>query len=622
MNRVITKLLLIATMLLPIGLHAAQQGPERILHLLAYVGVDYPMTVADGRVVDEGEYAEQVEFARVAEEILLQLPRVDTSDTLLNQINTLQLAIAQKQQGSDIKALTGEISKTLTQAYNIKLSPRKAPRPDSVAQLYQAQCAMCHGSTGLGDGIAGQGMEPAPANFHDRERMSELSLFGLYNTITLGVEGTGMASYAQSLNDDQRWALAAFVAGYVTDTPVDAVASPFSLDELATMTPNQVAADGRDVDAFVQLRAHPDQILSSGPDPLAFAQMTLQKSWQAAEAGDRELAYELSINAYLEGFELTESGLRNLDAPLTRHIEKSMFAYRDGLRSGLPQAQLESLYQAAMQGLEQAALSLGQGELSPWLSFVASLIILLREGLEAILVLAAIFAFLSRAGATQSLKYVHGGWMAALGLGLVTWLVASFVLDISGASREITEGVAALVAMVVLLWVGIWMHSKAHANSWQDYIKQKLSASLSSGQNWGFALLAFIAVYREIFEIVLFYQTLWLQAGETGHSAVLWGVLVALVGLGLLGWAIFKAAMRLPVAGFFKVNAVIMFVLALIFAGRGIAALQEMGALASKPLNMPSVEWLGLYADGMTLATQGAILALIALMVWLQRKPQ
>lgn len=619
MYRVIATLMLFAFVLLPSALQAAQPGPERILHLLAYIGVDYPMTVAEGEVVDAAEYAEQVEFARAAEELVRQLPTVDASETLLEQINRLQIAIASKGDGSEIKALTANISRTLTQAYQLTLSPRRVPRPDTVAQLYQAQCAMCHGDTGLGDGVAGRGMEPAPANFHDAGRMGELSLFGLYNTITLGVEGTGMASYAQSLNDEQRWALAAWVAGYVTQAPAEQTAASFTLEELATLTPNQVAAEGRDAVLFAQLRAHPDQLLESGPDPLSYAQTTLGKSWHAAQSGDLEQAYQLSISAYLDGFELTESALRNLDAGLTQHIEKAMFAYRDGLHSQQPLAELETLYHSAMQGLEQAAMVLGQGELSPWLSFVASLIILLREGLEAILVLAAIFAFLSRAGARQSLKYVHGGWMGALGLGLVTWLMASYVLDISGASREITEGVAALVATVVLLWVGIWMHSKAHASSWQNYIKQKLSASLSSGQNWGFALLAFIAVYREIFEIVLFYQTLWLQAGAAGHGAVLWGVVVALISLGLLGWAIFKAAMHLPVAGFFKVNAVIMFALAIIFAGRGIAALQEMGAVASKPLNMPAVEWLGLYADGLTLATQGALLVLIAVMVWKQR---
>ncbi|GAA0362604.1 cytochrome c/FTR1 family iron permease [Bowmanella denitrificans] len=598
---------------------ASGPGPERILHLLSYVGVDYPMTVADGQIVDQGEYVEQVEFAEAVEQILQNLPATVQSPQLLEDSRTLKRLIDERRPGQEIKAMTAKLSEAVTKAYDIKLAPRGTPEPLSVANLYQQMCSACHGATGLGDGIAGAGMEPAPANFHDTERMNELTLFGLYNTITLGVEGTGMASYA-NLSESQRWSLAAFVAGYVTERPQGKVTSPFNLDQLATLTPVQVQAQGQNVEQFVQLRAHPDVIESDKPAPLVFAKQTLAQSWQAVEAGDFEQAYQLSIGAYLEGFELVEASLDNLDKALRKDIELAMFAYRDGLRDRLSLDELQGRYNRAQSALDQAQILLDEGGLSPLLSFIASLIILLREGLEAILVLAAIFAFLKRSGATSSLKYVHSGWIAALVCGLATWAVASYLFNISGASRELTEGMTALLATAILLWVGIWMHSKAHASNWQQYIKDKLSASLSSGQNIGFAVLAFVAVYREIFEIILFYQALWLQAGPEGQQAVIFGMLAAAVLLVVLSVVIFKLAMRVPVGMFFKVNAAIMFALAVIFAGRGIAALQETGSIVSIPLNLPEATWLGIYADGVTLMSQAVLIALIALMTVYQRK--
>lgn len=618
MKRIIPSLVLLFGLISPVVL-ASGPGPERILHLLSYVGVDYPMTVADGQIVDQGEYVEQVEFAEAVEAILQTLPASEQTPQLLVDIRTLQQLIEEKRPGGEIKAMTAALSEAVTRAYDIKLAPRATPVPASVSNLYQQMCAACHGATGLGDGMAGAGMEPAPANFHDNERMNELTLFGLYNTITLGVEGTGMASYA-NLSEAQRWSLAAFVAGYVTKAPAQKAKSPFSLDELATLTPVQVEARGQDKARFIQLRAHPDSIDSDKPTPLAYAKQTLTESWLAVEEGQLDKAYQLSIGAYLEGFELVEASLDNLDKALRKEIESAMFAYRDGLRDGLAESELQQRYQRAQAGLEKAQILLSEGGLSPLLSFVASLIILLREGLEAILVLAAIYAFLSRSGATGSMKYVHSGWMVALVCGVATWAIANYLFDISGASRELTEGMTALLATAILLWVGIWMHSKAHASNWQEYIKEKLSASLSSGQNIGFAVLAFVAVYREIFEIILFYQALWLQAGTEGQQAVLFGMLAATVLLVVLSIVIFKLAMRVPVGMFFKVNAAIMFALAVIFAGRGIAALQETGSIVSIPLNLPEATWLGIYADGVTLASQAAVIGLIVLMTLVQRK--
>src|SRR3546814_1762119 len=117
------------------------------------------------------------------------------------------------------------------------------------------------------------------------------------------------------------------------------------------------------------------------------------------------------------------------------------------------------------------------------------------------------------------LPYVHAGWIGALAAGGMTWAIATYVIGISGASRELTEGFGSLIAAVVLLSVGIWMHGKAQADQWQRYIREKLSRALSRQSAWFLFGLAFIVVYREVFETILFYAALWTQGNGGGRVA-------------------------------------------------------------------------------------------------------
>ena len=135
--------------------------------------------------------------------------------------------------------------------------------------------------------------------------------------------------------------------------------------------------------------------------------------------------------------------------------------------------------------------------------------ILLREGLEALLVVVAMMAFLKKAERTDVLPYVHAGWIVALAAGGLTWAVATYLVDLSGASREMTEGFSAIFAAVVLLGVGMWMHQKSLAGRWQAYVKQKLSSALNKRSAIMLFVLSFVTVYREVFETVLFYAALW-----------------------------------------------------------------------------------------------------------------
>ena len=585
-------------------------GAAQALHMLGYIGADYPATVADGQVVDAGEYREQLEFLGVLKGLVAALPAKAERSGLEQGIAALQQAVEQRQPGEQVAHQARQLSAQLAELYQVAQTPAITPDPERGAPLYAQHCSVCHGDAGAGDGPAGIGLEPPPSNLRDAARLDRLSLYDLYNTLGLGIEGTDMPSFADQLDDRQRWDLATYIAGFTATTQAQGE-KHFDMAELAGRTPAEVAAAGGDIAAFRAQRARPT-VEQRGPQQLiGHTRSTLERSLQAYRDGHVEQAYDLSVGAYLEGFELVEGALDNLDAVQRKTTEKALMAYRQAIQDGASVAQAAQALELAKVELAKAAELLEGGAMNASLSFFSSLLILLREGLEAILVLAAILAFLNNTGQQQAVRSVHIGWGLALLAGVGTWAVAAYLIDVSGAQRELLEGATALFASVVLLWVGVWMHDRRHAAAWQDYIKSSL---VGGGGRFGFAVLAFFSVYRELFEVILFYETLWLQAGPAGHGAVLAGAGTALVVLLGLAWVILRGSRKLPLATFFGANAILLCVLSVVFAGHGVAALQEAGVLGTRPVPFFDFDWLGIHADAWSLSAQGLALAGIALL--------
>jgi high-affinity iron transporter len=586
------------------------------LHMLDYIGVDYAGAVQDGAVISEAEYQEQREFAA---EVSRTLERVQANAALRDQASALEQKIAARAATPEIQQSTAALTRALLATYPIATAPPRAPTVSAAPSLYEAQCASCHGREGRGDGIAAAGLEPPPANFRDAERNGQRSIFSLYNTISLGVAGTGMPSFAQ-LPDDSRWALAFFVSqlqysdgqrhqGEQLWKKDKKTAAIDSLEQLTAVTAADLAQKmGADAEPLLaHLRAHPE-VLEDRREPLAIASTKIKASVEAYRAGKVEEASQVAIAAYLDGFELAEAQLTTLDQPLMKRIEQAMMDFRGLLKAGSPVADVEAAA-AQIEGLLGEARSrLLGGTQSAAGSFIGSFVILAREGLEAILVLAAMFAFLRKTDRRDAIPYLHGGWIAALALGVATWAASNWLVDISGAGREITEGFTALLAAAILLSVGFWLHGKSYSNRWQQYVAGRMRGALSGGRPWGLAFLAFIAVYREVFETVLFYRALW---GQGDHVAIVLGVVVASAALLVLTWAIFAVSMRLPIREFFGWSSALIVVLAVVFTGKGVAALQEAGALAVDTVDFVRVPLLGIYPNLQGLALQSLVLALV-----------
>ncbi|MBX3302856.1 MAG: FTR1 family protein, partial [Nitrospira sp.] len=477
-------ILLLAASLADVALAAPadDEKAQTIAHMLDYIGVDYPGSVQDGQVIHAEEYAEQREFATHALSLLGQLPAVPEQALLLQQARELLARIEAKASGREISALADQLLTGVIQAWKLSVAPRQPPDLQQAGTLFAQHCAMCHGQQGRGDGPLAAGMDPAPSDFHDDTRMRQRSLYGLYNTISLGVRGTPMRAFTE-LSEADRWALAFFVASLRTDPELvrkgeslwqqgEGKTDFHSLRALATKTPDQQAPVGSTIDAVrAYLTLQPHMLQTAFHEPLTFSRITLDKAAQAYAHGNRDDARRLAIAAYLEGFELIESALNNVDAPLRAETEREMMALRTAIDEGRPSEAVTTQTMKIKTLLDLAADTLSDSSLSPNTAFLSSLVILLREGLESILIVSTIVAFVVKTGRRDALPYIHLGWIGAIVLGAMTWGLARYMLSISGANRELTEGITALLAAAMLLYVGWWLHSRSNARAWTRYIR-------------------------------------------------------------------------------------------------------------------------------------------------------
>lgn len=598
---------------------------QQLLQLIDYVGVDYAEAVADGKIINAAEYQEMLDFSAGIQGHTAALPAGDIRAELLRNSENLAVKIAERAAPQEIRTLTAAMRLAIVDAYKVTVVPRKQPDLVRGGVLYSEQCASCHGASGDGKGPLAAGMEPPPIDFLDHQRYSQRTLYGLYNTITQGVADTTMRPYDE-LSAEDRWALAFYVGQLAVDAAAraggDALLADGSLKALLDVQKMTVTTPAEAQREFGEkggqlmghLRTSPAPLFSR-ESPLRYSRHRLDDVLAAYSAGDSSEAYALAVESYLEGFELVEQGLNAVDSELRLEIEQAMTALRTRIRQGVPVASLEADIVHIKGMLDVASERLDGRSLSGMAAFASAFFILVREGLEAILVVAALAAFLVKTEHRSAMRYLHFGWIGALGAGFLTWLASVSLLQISGASREITEGVAALLATAVLFYVGFWLHDKTSAAQWKRFIESNVRRALGTGTLWGLAGLSFIAVYREVFETILFYQALWVQTDTAGKSMALSGFGVGVAVLAVLAWLVMRYSMRLPLRQFFSVTGILMFVLAVIFAGKGVAALQEAGYIPVNPVNFPRVDLLGIYPNLQGLLLQLGLL-LLALFLW------
>jgi high-affinity iron transporter len=235
--------------------------------------------------------------------------------------------------------------------------------------------------------------------------------------------------------------------------------------------------------------------------------------------------------------------------------------------------------------------------------------VILREGLEALLVIVALLAFLRKSGNADKRGWVWAGGAAgiAASIGVAFVIQAVFSTAAAGQSRELIEGVTGLVAATLLFYVSYWLHSQASLAGWKRYIDDGTTRALASGSMLGLAALAFLAVFREGAETTVFY--LGMAPAMTAADLAL-GFGIGVLVLALAAVLMLVVGVRLPLRLFFRVAGLLVYYLGFKFVGAGIHALQVAGVLPISPTAIPALPVAGIYPTWETLVPQLALLAL------------
>ena len=348
------------------------------------------------------------------------------------------------------------------------------------------------------------------------------------------------------------------------------------------------------------------------------------------QSGDAEGAKDAVNNIYYGIYEKDglESAVRSSISSKSANLtEYQFYTLKKVIRSGAPQSEVEAegAKLLDMVQTEVTQLETADAQSGGWGMFLQAFLILLREGVEAILVLVGIIAYLGRAGHEKELSTVYNWAIAGIICSFISAYLFAEVLDsttTTGASREMIEGFTALFAVLVLLGTSAWMGGKSNAKAWKNYIDSQVKITLSTGKSRALGFAAFLAVYREGAEVILFYQALFNNA--VGDTDMIWaGFVAACAALAVIFFLIQRGALRIPIGPFFKVTSAFMFVLAVTFLGGGLKELQESDTISTtiiEAIPIPSIDLLGLYPTYETIVPQIIlVLAAIAMVSYKKR---
>ena len=365
----------------------------------------------------------------------------------------------------------------------------------------------------------------------------------------------------------------------------------------------------------------------------------LDQAYEAAAAGKGDEGATLVNNAYYQYYEKLgfEKNVMNvISGDRVSQVEYQFKMTRKIMRDGGSDKEIKQHVDDLKSWLVEDAATLDggtSGNVNGFTKLVTSsagqaFLILIREGLEALLVVAAVIAYLVKSGNKRFAKWIYLGVVAGLaGSGLVAVLF-TFLFGGSGPVQEISEGVCALIATLMLLWTSNWMLNKSSVEAWNNYIRNKTEAAVAgaqskveSGQGLGLgmiaslAMLSFLAVFREGAETVIFYESIYTMSRDT-RGMWIGGLTAAVVLVGI--FLLFRfTSVKIPIGPFFLVTSILMSVLVVVFAGGGVHSLIEGDLLPAFYLNgVPTNDWLGLYPYVECLVAQAiAAVAVIALFV-------
>jgi high-affinity iron transporter len=362
-----------------------------------------------------------------------------------------------------------------------------------------------------------------------------------------------------------------------------------------------------------------DDQLAQGRHQMTLATQGVTDALNAYKAGDRDRAYKLARDAYLDHFEFVEIPLRLRNPNLVLDTEFTFAEMRNHIRSGDSVDAVRGSVVKLRHQLQDVDRELAKkGIAAPLLAFGFSFSILFREGIEAVLLIAILLGSLAAGSASNYKRPLAIGIGAAVVATLITWVLATVVIDIAPVNRELLEAITALFAVVVLIVVSFWLIQRLEHKRRMEFMRARTAAAIASGTTAAFIGLGFTAVYREGFETVLFYQALSLFAEGLGLYVWL-GVAAAVAALGAVAYAIIGLGKKLPLRPMLITGASILLLLSIAFTGNAIRSLQSADVIAATPVHagwarLPvfAAELTGIHPTTQGLIAQGVLLAIFA----------
>jgi high-affinity iron transporter len=643
---------------------AAQEHPVRRVATIVAVAIEeYDRGVdGSGRLISQIEYQEASDFLADARTLAARLPGPRAAAALAI-LDSIVAGVAKRMSPDSVRAMEQRFVGALGSEAALEL-PRKPIDLAEGRQLYQRMCASCHGAAGMGDGPAGKAMSPKPPAVGDTKTMADVSPATMYRIVSVGIGGTPMTGFAANTTPEQRWNIVSYLVslratppqlaegeGLFTQNCVQchgalgagdgafaralsrlpqeigafawqAARSDVELEGVVRsgmpgtamppashLTPQQV----RNVVAYLRtmpLKTTPVAVAARGTNAAASSAAVLSlldQSLTAARGGRTTDAADRAFDAYI-AFEPMETRARARSPGLVANMEKQFADFRGAVRNGDIRAaeRAYGVIETTMPSVVDLTRPAGSGLEAFWQSFL----IIFREGLEAILVIGAIVAFLLKTGHRERLKSIWWGVGLALLASGVTAVILVTILYAMPATREIIEGITLLVAVAVLFSVSYWLISKVEAAKWQKFIQEKVTNALQHGGGRALAFVAFLAVYREGAETALFYQAL-LNEGPRVILPIVLGIVVGAGALAVVFTLFYRFGVRVPMRRLFAVTSVLLYYMAFVFMGKGIRELQEGNVISITLIpGGPHVDLLGLYPTVETLLAQMVLLVL------------
>ena len=346
---------------------------------------------------------------------------------------------------------------------------------------------------------------------------------------------------------------------------------------------------------------------------LETARSLVDESVELYESGNAEDAYVAARNSYLDHFEYVEIPLRVRDESLTLEIEEDYAALRNLIEAGAPIGQIESVAAEVQRGLDDVERTLSEpGLAAPMLAFIYAFTIIFREGLEAVLVVAAILGYLEASRNTQYRGAVLKGVGGAVVATILLFIGTTLFVQLAPLQRELLEAGTALLAVGVLFYVSFWLITRLEHRRWMEFMKAKVWAAATTGSTLALVGVGFTAVFREGFETTLFFQAL-ISFAEGLVPFVAAGMALGIAVLAVIGWVIFKAGRKIPVRAFLTTAVVLVMVLSIAFVGNAVRGFQEatylpvtfIESLPDLPIFVAQLT--GWYPTRETILAQGAL---------------